>query len=69
LLPAYARGGPEGAIRFANLAPGDYSVYLFPRYEAVEFRSPEFLEKLSGGTSAHIEDGQTAEVVIAGASQ
>jgi hypothetical protein len=51
-------------LQFSNLAPGDYSVYGFSRFEDVEFRNPAFLGSLSGGTSVHVEDGKTAEVTI-----
>jgi hypothetical protein len=52
--------------QFSNLAPGDYTIYTFPKFEDVEFRNPAFLQALSGGTQAHIEDGEIAQLTITG---
>jgi hypothetical protein len=35
-------------FQFANLTPGDYTIYSFPKFEDVEFRKPAFLQALSG---------------------
>jgi hypothetical protein len=55
-------------FQFSNLTPGDYTIYTFPKFEDVEFRNPEFLRALSGGTRVHIEDGEIAELTITGSS-
>lgn len=55
-------------FQFSNLAPGDYTIYTFPKFEDVEFRNPAFLRALSGGTRVHIEDGEIAELTITGTS-
>lgn len=59
----------EDMYQFSNLAPGDYMIYVLPKFEDVEFRNPAFLRTLSGGASIHIEDGKTTEAAIARVSQ
>lgn len=57
-------GEPE--FEFANLPPGDYLAYAFSDLQSVEYRSPGFLNALTGGTSVHIEDGKTTVVTLTG---
>jgi len=38
----------QDMFQFANLAPGDYTIYTFPKFEHLEFRNPAFLRALSG---------------------
>lgn len=78
LVPAFsASAGPELSafdlesgssddpdFEFSDLAPGDYVIYAFASTESLEFRSPAFLQSLTGGTRVHIEDGKTADVTI-----
>ncbi len=54
----------QDMFQFANLTPGDYTIYTFPKFEDVEFRNPAFLQALSGGVRVHIEDGEIAELTI-----
>ncbi len=54
----------QDMLQFSNLTPGDYTIYTLPRFEGVDFQSPGFLDALSGGTSVHVEDGETAERTI-----
>lgn len=58
----------QNMFQFANLTPGDYTIYTLPKFEDVEFRNPAFLRALSGGTRVHIEDGEIAELTITGTS-
>ena len=58
----------QDMFQFANLTPGNYTIYTFPKFEDVEFRNPAFLRALSGGTRVHIEDGEIAELTISGTS-
>ena len=53
-----------GTHQFAGLAPGDYTVYGLSDDAEAEFRNPAFLQSLSGGTSVHIEDGQTTQITL-----
>ena len=55
-------GEPE--YEFGNLAPGDYLAYAFSDLQSVEYRSPGFLDALTGGTGVHIEDGKTTVVTL-----
>ena len=65
----FGTGQPDDdMVQFSNLAPGDYMIYTFPKFEDVEFRKPAFLRALSGGTRVHIEDGEIAELTIAATS-
>jgi hypothetical protein len=60
--------GSQDTFQFANLTPGDYTIYSFPKFQHVEFRKPAFLQALSGGIRVHIEDGEIAELAITGTS-
>ena len=53
-----------GEFGIESLAPGDYILYAFSKFEAVEFRNPGVLQALNGGTSVHVEDGKTTEVAL-----
>ena len=53
-------------FQFANLTPGDYRIYTFPKFEDVEFQNPAFLRALSGGIRVHAEDGEIAQLTITG---
>lgn len=53
-----------GTVVFTNLAPGDYSVFALSQLADAEYRSPAFLQSLSGGASVHLEDGTTVEIAI-----
>ncbi len=55
-------------FQFANLTPGDYRIYTFPKFEDVEFQNPAFLRALSGGIRVHAEDGEIAELTITGST-
>lgn len=48
---------------FMNLAPGDYVAYAFSGQD-LEYRNPEVLRALSGGTPVKIEDGAEKEISI-----
>ncbi len=63
LCPTFPTYGSPGGweARCYNLAPGDYAAYVIPGIQSVEYRNPEFLKSLSGGTSVRIEDSKTAE--------
>jgi Carboxypeptidase regulatory-like domain len=54
----------EPDFEFPDLAPGDYVAYFFATAEPLEFRSPAFLQSLTGGVKVHIEDGKTTEIAI-----
>jgi hypothetical protein len=58
----------QDMFQFSNLAPGDYMLYTFPKFEDVELGNPAFLRALSGGTRVHIEDGQITQLTITGTS-
>jgi hypothetical protein len=65
---AFQQPGAElSQFFFAGLAPGSYTMYAFAQRD-IEFRNPEFLQSLPGGTTVEIEaDGQkevTLDVVI-----
>jgi hypothetical protein len=47
-----------------SLAPGDYVLYAFSNFEGVEYRNPEMLKALTGGTSVHVDDGKTSEITL-----
>ena len=49
---------------FRGLAPGDYLVFAFASLEEIEFRNPEFLRGLNGGTSVHIEESGQSNITI-----
>ena len=51
-------------FQFPFLPPGDYSVYLFPRRDEVEFRDPEVLRSLTGGVHVHITEDGEQEVTL-----
>jgi hypothetical protein len=51
-------------FQFSNLAPGDYTIYTFPKFGDVELGNPAFLRALSGGPRVHIEDGQITELTM-----
>ena len=67
-IPVFAvrRNGQAGPWEFraANLAPGSYTVYCFPMSPQIEFRNPEFLRTLRGGTSVQVADRSEAQVAI-----
>ena len=46
-----------------SLAPGDYLLYAFSTQD-VEYRNPAVLQALTGGTSVHVDDGKTSEVIL-----
>ncbi|HEX3876844.1 MAG TPA: carboxypeptidase-like regulatory domain-containing protein [Bryobacteraceae bacterium] len=56
----------DGTFEFAftNLAPGIYSAYAFSNPDSVEYRNPEFLRLLTGGTGVQVTDGAESRVVI-----
>ena len=58
----------QGQIALDSLAPGDYTLYAFSN-DQIEYRNPEFLQRLSGGESVHVEDGATATVTISRLTQ
>jgi hypothetical protein len=63
MAPASATG--SGArVEWSGLAPGDYVLYAFSRGDEVEFRNPEFLRALTGGTAVRIEAGDNKEITI-----
>lgn len=65
----FGTGQPgDATVQFSNLAPGDYTIYSFPKYEEVKLGNPEFLPSLSGGIAVHIEDGEITELTITGTS-
>jgi hypothetical protein len=66
LCPTFPDYGPAGnwEARCYNLAPGDYLAYAIPGIQSVEYRNPEFLGSLSGGTSVRIEDAKRAEIAL-----
>ena len=49
---------------FPHLAPGDYVVYSFSQTDDIEFRNPEFLQSLRGGTSVRIEESARKEITV-----
>jgi hypothetical protein len=58
----------QNMFQFSNLTPGRYTIYTFSKFEEVQLGNPEFLRSLSGGIGVHIEDGETTELTITGAS-
>jgi hypothetical protein len=58
----------QDMFQFSNLAPGDYTIYTFPKFEDVKLRDPAFLQRLTGGATVHIEDGKIAELSMTGTS-
>ncbi len=60
--PAIAGGG--AIFNFTTLVPGDYVAYAFSQADDIEFRNPEFLQSLRGGTSVHIAEGEKKEITI-----
>jgi hypothetical protein len=54
----------EWAVQCYHLAPGDYLAYAIPGIQSVEYRNPEFLKTLSGGTSVRIEDAKSTEIAL-----
>jgi len=53
---------------FQPLAPGDYLLYAFPT-DQVEYHNPEFLRRLTGGESVHVEEGAPAIATITSLAQ
>ncbi|HVO99627.1 MAG TPA: carboxypeptidase-like regulatory domain-containing protein [Bryobacteraceae bacterium] len=66
MFPVWGEMHGQGKMQFMQpfLAPGDYTVYAFSKWQEVEFRNPAFLQTLSGGVSAHIEDGKDQEITV-----
>jgi hypothetical protein len=58
-----------GVGLFGSLVPGDYTLYGFSKLADVPSWDPAFVQSLSGGTTVHVEDGQTVEVTITGISK
>jgi hypothetical protein len=58
---------------FSNLAPGDYTLYAVAHLDQLEYRNPQVLKSLTGGTSIHIDEGQEKKLDLTkfdiGASQ
>lgn len=54
----------DAEIHFVGLAPGDYLAYALADLQSLEYRSPEFLHGLTGGTSVHIEEGKENEITL-----
>jgi hypothetical protein len=61
--PAPSTSEPP-VFEFANLAPGHYLAYAFANLSEVEFRNPEYLRSLTGGTSVEIADGKQANITL-----
>lgn len=56
---------PGSAVyEFRNLAPGTYAAYALAKLSDVEFRNPEFVSGLTGGTSVEIADGKQAQLTL-----
>lgn len=51
-------------VAFADLAPGDYVAYALPDLQSLEYRRPEFLHGLTGGTNVHIDEGQASGITL-----
>lgn len=78
LVPAFSNSTgpvmiPVGFVRQSKdkiqfmhpfLAPGDYTAYAFSDCPQIEFRNPSFLQTLTGGVAARIEDGQHLLITI-----
>ena len=56
--------GEDNEFEIENLAPGDYTLYAFSTFDQIEYRSPAFLQKLTGGLTVHVDDGKTSEVTL-----
>lgn len=54
--------GFEGDYIFEKLAPGAYQLYAFDH--EVEYRNPEFLQKLTGGQPVQIELDRDQEITV-----
>ncbi|HVW09490.1 MAG TPA: carboxypeptidase-like regulatory domain-containing protein [Bryobacteraceae bacterium] len=54
--------GCDGSYPFSDLAPGAYLVYAFDH--EVEYRNPDFLQKLTGGQQVQIELDKDQEITI-----
>jgi len=75
-LPRVSTRDPEFAeaiagnrqFAFQSLAPGDYLLYAFPT-DQVEYHNPEFLRRLTGGESVHVEEGAPAIATITSLAQ
>ena len=51
----FGTGQPDDdMVQFSNLAPGDYKVHTFAKFEDVQLSNPEFLRSLSGGIGVDI---------------
>ena len=58
--------GPQQKTSFMRpfIRPGDYTLYAFSNWQDVEFRSPAFLQALTGGVSVRVEDGKEQQIYI-----
>lgn len=65
LLGAFRQGG-AGPWQFfvPSLAPGAYVLYAFSENAEVEFRNPQFLQSLRGGTRVDVTDQGTVQATI-----
>jgi len=58
-----------GKFDTADIAPGDYQIFLLKDANSIEYRNPEVVRSLQGGQFAHVSPGGTVEVELKEAAQ
>jgi hypothetical protein len=65
LRPRIAMTGPDGHVKLAGLAPGDYRIYAWDDVQQVEYADSEWMKRYGGsGVSVTVQAGQTAQVTV-----
>ncbi len=64
MIPLFAVGADPPLFKVPQIAPGEYTLYLFSQRDEIEYRNPEFLRSLTGGVHVRLADGETQQVTL-----